>query len=80
MTSEDTKFIIPVEMEFLNMIPQGDSDLTTYLIELLWTNVQEQQTNKLSFPTPENPGNSRIIVKYSHETSENYMNWKHEKI
>ena len=80
MTSEDTKFIIPVEMEFLNMIPQGDPDLTTYLIELLWTNVQEQQTNTFSFPTPENPGNSRIIVKHSHETSENYMNWKHKKI
>ena len=38
------------------MIPQGDSDLTAYLNELLRTNKPEQQTDTFWFPTPENLG------------------------
>ena len=40
------------------MIPEGDSDLITYLTELLRTNKPDQQTNTFWFPTPENPGNT----------------------
>ena len=36
------------------MILEGDSDLTTYLSELLRTNKPEQQNNTSWFPTPEN--------------------------
>ena len=38
------------------MIPQDDLDLTTYLHQLLRTNIPEQQNNTFWFPTPENPG------------------------
>ena len=45
-------------MAILSMIPEGDSDLITYLTELIQTNKQDQQTNTFSFPTPDNPGNT----------------------
>ena len=48
--------IEPVDMAILNMIPQGDPDLTAYLNELLRTNKPEQPNNIFWFPTPENPG------------------------
>ena len=38
------------------MIPQGDSDLTAYVNELLRTYKPEQQNNSFWFPTPGNPG------------------------
>ena len=38
------------------MIPEGDSDLFTYLTELLRTKKPVQQNNTFWFPTPENPG------------------------
>ena len=56
---EQSKFIEPVDMAILSMIPEGDPDLITYLTELLRTNNQDQQTNTFWFPTPENPGNTR---------------------
>ena len=56
VTPEQSKHIKPVEMATLSMIPQGDSDLTAYLNELLRTNKPEQQDNTFWFPTPENPG------------------------
>ena len=56
-TPEQSKFIKPVDMAILSMIPEGDQDLITYLTELLRTNKPDQQTNTFWFPTPENPGN-----------------------
>ena len=58
VTPEQSKFIKPVDMAILSMIPQGDPDLITYLTELLRTNKQHQQTNIFWFPTPKNPGNT----------------------
>ena len=58
VTPEQSKFIKPVDMAILSMIPEGDPDLITYLTELLRTNKQDQQTNIFWFPTPENPGNT----------------------
>ena len=43
-------------MAIFSMIPQGDSDLTAYLNELLRNNKPEQQDNTFWFPTPEKPG------------------------
>ena len=56
VTPEPSKFIRPVDTEFLSMIPEGDPDLTTYLRELLKTNKAKQQSNTFWFPTPEKPG------------------------
>ena len=58
VTPEQSKFIKPVDMSILSMIPEGDLDLITYLTELLRTKKQDQQTNTFWFPTPENPGNT----------------------
>ena len=58
VTPEQSKFIKPVDMAILSMIPQGDPDLITYLTELLRTNKPDQQTNTFWFPTPEKPGNT----------------------
>ena len=56
VTPEQSKHIKPVDMAILSMIPQGDTDLTAYLNELLRTNKPEHQDNTFWFPTPENPG------------------------
>ena len=58
VTPEQSKFIKPVDMAIVSMIPEGDPDLFTYLTELLRTNKPDQQTNTFWFPTPENPGNT----------------------
>ena len=58
VTPEQSKFIKPVDMAILSMIPEGDPDLTTYLTELLRTNRPDQQTNTFWFPTPKNLGNT----------------------
>ena len=58
VTTEQSKFIKPVDMAILSMIPEGDLDLITYLTELLRSKKQDQQTNTLWFSTPENPGNT----------------------
>ena len=58
VTPEQSKFIKPVDMAILSMIPEGDPDLITYLTELLRTNKPDQQTNTFWYPTPENPGNT----------------------
>ena len=57
VTPEQSKFIKPVDMAILSMIPERDPDLITYLTELLRTNKPDQQTNTFRFPTPANPGN-----------------------
>ena len=53
---EQSKFIKPVNMAILIMISDGDLDLTTYLNELLRTNLSVQQKNFFWFPTFENLG------------------------
>ena len=52
VTPEQSKFIKPVDMAILSMIPEGDPDLITYLTELLRTNKPDKQTNTFWFPTP----------------------------
>ena len=58
VTPEQSKFIKPVDMAILSMIPEGDPNLITYLTEQLRTNKPDQQTKAVWFPTPENPGNT----------------------
>ena len=53
---EQSQHIKPLDMAILSMIPQGDSDLISYLNKRLRTNKPEQQNNTCWFPTPENPG------------------------
>ena len=45
VTPEQSKFIKPVDMAILSMIPEGDPDLVTYLTELLRTNKPDQKNN-----------------------------------
>ena len=56
VTPEQSNFIKPVDTATLNMIPEGDRDLTTYLSELLRTNKPDQQNKIFWFPKPKNPG------------------------
>ena len=58
VTPEQSKFIKPVDMAILSMIPEGDPNLVTYLTELLGTNKPDQQNNTFWFPTTKNPGNT----------------------
>ena len=58
VTPEQSKFIKPVDMAVLSMIPEGDPDLITYVTEILRTTKPDQQTNTFWFPAPENPGNT----------------------
>ena len=58
VTPEQSKFIKPVDMAILSMIPEGDPDLVTCLTELLRTSKPDQQNKAFWFPTPENPGNT----------------------
>ena len=58
VTPEQSKFIKPVDMAVLSMIPESDPDLITNLTELLRTNKPDLQTNTFWFPTPEKPGNT----------------------
>ena len=58
VTPEQSKFIKPMDMAILSMIPEGDPNLVTYLTELLRTNKPDQQNNAFWFPTPEDPGNT----------------------
>ena len=54
---QQSKFIKPVDMAILGMIPKVDPDLIAYLTELLRSNKPDQQDNTFRFRTPENPGN-----------------------
>ena len=58
VTPEQSKFIKPVDMAILSMIPEGDPDLITYLTELVRTKKHDQKTTSFWFPTPENPSNT----------------------
>ena len=68
VTPEQSKFIKPVDMAILSMIPEGDPELITYLKELLRTNKPDQQTNTFWFPTPENPGNTEDHTQFKRES------------
>ena len=68
VTPEQSKFIKPVDMAKLSMIPEGDPDLITYLTELPRTNKPDQQNNTFWFPTPENPGNIKDRTQFKHES------------
>ena len=57
VTPEQSKFIEPGDTAILNMIPEGDQDLITYLPDVLRSNKADQQNKTFWFPTPENPGN-----------------------
>ena len=57
VTPEQSKIISPVDTATLSMTPEGDTDLTTYLTELLRANKPDHQHNIFWFPTPEYPGN-----------------------
>ena len=70
VTPEQSKFIKPVDMAILSMIPEGDPDLVTYLTELLRTNKPDQQNNAFWSPTPENPGNTPIQTRILTELRE----------
>ena len=63
VTPEQSKFIKPVDMAIVSMIPQGDPDPVTYLTELLRTNKPDQQNDSFWFPTPENPGNTEYHTR-----------------
>ena len=56
VTPEQAKIIKPVDTAIFSMIPEGDSDLIVYLIELLRTNKPDQQNSTFCFP--KNPGNT----------------------
>ena len=56
VTPEQAKFIKPMDMAILSVIPEQDPDLTAYLNELLRRNTPEPQSNTFWFPTHENPG------------------------
>ena len=58
VTPEQSKFIKPVDMAILSMIPEDGPDLITYLTELLRTKKPDQQNNTFWFPTPEILGNT----------------------
>ena len=58
VTPDQSKFSRPVDTAFLNKIPEGAPDLTTYLNEILRTNKPDQPNNAFWFPTLENPGNT----------------------
>ena len=52
-TPKQSKFIKPVDMAIISLIPQGDPELTTYLNELLRTNKPGQQNKTFWFATIE---------------------------
>ena len=54
-TPAQSKFIKPVGTAILNMILEGDPDLTSYVNEPLRRTQPEQQNNSFRFPTAENP-------------------------
>ena len=67
VTPEQSKFIKPVDMAILSMIPQGDPDLVTYLTELLSTNKPDQQKILSGFRHPKILATQKIIPQFKHE-------------
>ena len=56
VTRDQVKFIKPVDTAMLNMIPEGDPNLSSYLNDLLRMKKPEKQNNTFCFPTAEHPG------------------------
>ena len=79
VTLEQPKFIKPVDMAILSMIPEGDPDLITYLTELLRSNKQDQQTNTFSFPTPEKPGKTEEHTPNQTRIIQELCDWQLKK-
>ena len=57
VTPEQSNFIKPVDTAILSIVREGNTDLITYLTELLRTNKPDQQNNTSCFPTHKNHGN-----------------------
>ena len=55
VTPEQSQYIKPVDMAILSMIPEGYSNLTTYLNERLRANTPEQQNKTFCFHYPGSP-------------------------
>ena len=68
VTPEQSKFIKPVDMAVLIMIPEGYPDLISYLTELLRTNKPDQQTNTFWFPTPKILAIRTNTPQFKHES------------
>ena len=68
VTPEQSKFIKPVDMAVLIMIPEGDPDLISYLTEILRTNKPDQQTNTFWFPTPKILAIRTNTPQFKHES------------
>ena len=68
VTPEQSKFIKPVDMAILSMIPEGDQDLITYLTELLRTSKQDQQTNTFCYRHPKILAIQKLIPRFKHES------------
>ena len=62
VTPEQSKHTKPVDMAIVNMIQQGDPELTVCLNELVRTNKPEHQNNTFWFPTPEKPGKPEVLT------------------
>ena len=74
VTPEQSKLLRPVDTAILNIIPEGDLDLTTYSGEIIKTNKPEQQNNNFWFPTSETeehtPIQTRILKERQRELQE----------
>ena len=69
VTPEESKFIKPVDMAILSMIPEGDRDLVIYLTELLKSLIN--QTNKTiisGFRHPKILATQKIIPRFKQES------------
>ena len=67
VTPEQSKFIKPVDMAILSLIPEGDPELITYLTELLRTNKPDQQTNSFGFRHLKILVTQRSTPQFKHE-------------
>ena len=74
VTPEQSKFLKPVDMAILSMIPEGDPDLVIYLTELLRTNKPDQQNNISGFRHLKILATQKITLRFKHESSQNSVN------
>ena len=68
VTPEQSKFITPVDMAILSMLPKGDPELITYLTEQLRTKNQISQTVLFGFRHPRTLATERIKPQFEHES------------
>ena len=74
LTPDQSKFIKPVDTAFLNIMPEGDPDLTTCLTEPLRTNKPDKQSNTSDFRHPKILATLRIVPQYRHGSLKNCVN------